>query len=43
MSAIQSNGGEFATFKSLEFEGFGTECTINPVEFDGVANIRGVQ
>lgn len=42
MSAIQSNCGEFAIVKTLEFEGFGM-CSINPVEFDGVANIRGVQ
>lgn len=36
MSAIQSNCGEFAIFKPLEFEGFGTECSIAPVAFDGV-------
>jgi hypothetical protein len=34
--SVQSNRGEFATFKSLEIEGIGTTHGINPVEFDGI-------
>lgn len=37
MSAIHSNCGEFATFKPIEFDGFGTVCSTNPVEFHGVS------
>ena len=43
MSATQSNRGEFAQFKPIEFEGFRTLRGINPVEFDGVRNIGSLQ
>lgn len=43
MSATESNGGKFALFKSIEFEGFRTLRGINPVEFDGVRNIGSLQ
>lgn len=34
---MQSNCGEFTTFKPREFEGFGTVCSANPAEFDGIS------